>query len=830
MSKNFEWRSDEDEGWEGDVATLTTAVAPRRRRYGLLLLLLLLVAGGGVLLARGFNQRLVSATSAIETEVLAVHNLLRDAAHRQDLELFITGLSGRSPDWVDAQQRLVQEGAFLARPAFGLAQAGGSLRPITAAELTVSPDLLTAELTYEEQYTAADDQPVTLRQTAVYRSGRTNWLLTPPDAEFWGEMVTITGTHLIARFPARDTAVIERLLPDLDAHVGELCRTPDLACPDGLALTVQFAVNPALLAVLQDERVLWQQDVTWRQLPTPTLVGLPMDETGYALLRRTYANWVLTAVVTEIVDYRCCQGQLYYRALLDKLLSDVGARDWPLTDADYALLLAEDVALDAALVEVRRLWEAPLPTALQQDAWSQAHALVAFALTTGLASPLELTPGEEVEKWAGPFTVRNAHLVASILPPSGLWLQFVYRQAVTSFPAPPIPLPTQQVTLVCLGAVYSYDLTQQMVGVLEDGFTVEQMTPLADDSGLLLQGRSGSGTQEKWQAVLWRGGQRYVLYERPYQLDGKIYTAHLQGERVVLYTQELGNDFWTGLAASYFDINDCAVGECVERPLPGITRWSPDGQRTLVWQPGADDTSFDRFAATVWLGDAQGNPQVEVGTDRSFTVQWIDDVRFLMQYTSVDNPFVPELWLGQVDMVTPQRLLTMEELVAVLPAEAQAALARMTVVPIPGQPALLWLTLRGYDAAHTYYVMLNWQTGELTFHEQPMPQIVLVDFAFSPDGVWAAQQTLTNLTDSTAVSGSMVNLYHVPRQEGWQVANGRMPLLLNRSGQLVDWSLDGRWLVAAAENSLRLIAPDERYDQYVVTGYPGCTAVAWVNP
>ncbi|MEZ4643404.1 MAG: hypothetical protein R3E31_11845 [Chloroflexota bacterium] len=99
---------------------------------------------------------------------------------------------------------------------------------------------------------------------------------------------------------------------------------------------------------------------------------------------------------------------------------------------------------------------------------------------------------------------------------------------------------------------------------MEDGFSVEQMTPLADDTGLLLQGRATNGEREMWQAVLWRNGQRVVLYERPYQLDGKIYVALLQGERVVVYAQDLLVGL-RGLTVSYFDVNACAMGDCVER-------------------------------------------------------------------------------------------------------------------------------------------------------------------------------------------------------------------------------------------------------------------------
>ncbi|MEZ4643405.1 MAG: hypothetical protein R3E31_11850 [Chloroflexota bacterium] len=413
MSQNFEWRSEEDDGWEEIVERPKTAVAPNRRRYWVILTLLVAAVAGGIVLARQINRQLAATTAAIEIDVLATHNLLRDAAYRQDVELFITGLSGRDPAWVDAQQRLVQEETFLARPAFGLIPAGGEFHAVTHADLTLSSDLTTAEFSYEEPYQAAHggSETITLRQTAVYRRGQTNWLLIPPEADFWGETTTITGTHVIAQFPARDTAVVQRLVQDLDVKIDELCRYPGLDCSGELTRLVQFSTNPALLADLQDERVLWQRNAAHLHLPTPTLVGIPVDEAGYALLRRAYANHVLTAVASNLLDYHCCQGQLSYRALLDKLLSDVGVRTWPLTPADYAQLLHGAETLDDALTYARQLWDVSLPVSLREDGWQRVYALTAFALASGGGDALSLTPGDAFVDWIRPFTDYPADFV-----------------------------------------------------------------------------------------------------------------------------------------------------------------------------------------------------------------------------------------------------------------------------------------------------------------------------------------------------------------------------------------------------------------------------------
>lgn len=848
MPPNFDWHSEEEGAeWEEETAVSRSGSRNHHRRWLIPLLLALGIVG--TFLLHKANQQIIETTAAIEDDVLSMHNLLRDAASRQDLELFITGLSGRDPKWVDAEQQLVQQGSFLARPAFDLTVSVADLQPVVSATITLSPDLATAEFSFDQQYQTRDDagftRTVTLRHTDIYRRGVNHWLFAPPDAEFWGKWLTTTGTHITLQYPERDAALAVRLLQDLDTKIDDLCRYPGLDCPDDFALSVQFGTKPVLLADLQNERTLWHAQVGRLYLPTPTLVGIPVDDAGYASLQRGYANQVLTAVVSDLVDYTCCQGQLYYHALLDKLLSEVGVRRWPLTDADYDLLLNAGTNLTTALVQVRQTWDMPLSAALAQDEWQQAYALVAFALTSEptIATPTMLVPRDQVDEWIRPFTTDNPVFADSLLPPPGAWVQFVYQHAVVNQPDPPIALPDQQVQLTCLGSLYRYDLAEAKLTLVDDTLMIEQMTPLADDSGVLIQGQQrDSDMQIVWQAALWRNGQRQVVYERPYLPDSSFFAASLQQEYLLILAVDIQpSDNWRGVTFSYFDLNTCSATDCEERPLSDITTWSPDTQHTLVWQ--LSDVRLSEHQATeIWLGDASGQPYVQIGSGYSLTDQWIDNMHYVFLRQPDMDPAERELWIGQIDEDHPRQILTAADLETTLPeGMAPSSLWMMAVNTVPGHPDLLWIATResgGTPFANLYYFMLNWRTGEISFQYHPEAEFSSLQTVLSPGGRWAAQYLSADLSVRSSVFSSrssdfdsVLYLYNLSSGENWSVGNPNAAAFLfeQDASSVLDWSSDGNWLLSPAENGFWLIAPDYKYQHRVVTGYPSCTAVAWSN-
>jgi hypothetical protein len=123
--------------------------------------------------------------------------------------------------------------------------------------------------------------------------------------------------------------VAERLAADLDALLMRACSEVDhLDCPAGWHVTLRLENDPGLLVELNDRWLRPAPDGVL-ELPTPTLVGLPVDddegaaEVGYQALLRAYASRLVRSVVGELTGYNCCRQMLFYRALVDRLLSEL---------------------------------------------------------------------------------------------------------------------------------------------------------------------------------------------------------------------------------------------------------------------------------------------------------------------------------------------------------------------------------------------------------------------------------------------------------------------------------------------------------------------------
>ncbi|HEX6385343.1 MAG TPA: hypothetical protein VF177_11785, partial [Anaerolineae bacterium] len=347
MSTNFHWQTEDDSVWN-DLAEPGRPYEPGQRSWITVVVLLIVLSVGGWIIGRQVQQRVETATADAEAEILASHNLVRMAAAHGDAELFRTVLSGRSKNWMASHSKLVEAKLLFDRSAFGLTPlAQAEPLSLTDVNIELSPELQAAELRQVWPYAINRGQGVTetvqLEHITVYRRGATRWLLSPPEPEFWGTWRTLQGERVSLTYPARDEAIVRRLAPDLDNLLNDVChRLNDAACPADLYLQLRLETDPASL--LETAGLLAVAGGGYRlELPAPSLVGLPLDERGYQALLRGYGAYVAAAAITRLVDYDCCRDNiaqgLFYRALLDKQLSQLGLRPWPLTPAEYEQLL-----------------------------------------------------------------------------------------------------------------------------------------------------------------------------------------------------------------------------------------------------------------------------------------------------------------------------------------------------------------------------------------------------------------------------------------------------------------------------------------------------------
>jgi len=316
MSKNFKWTTEEDHDWEEIAPPPPDPVpSPRRWRRWLLLLGLVLLAGG--VFVRQARQQVTAVTANVEADILSSQALLEQARNEDDLELFTTVLSGRDGRWTAAQQALFQEDLLWNRQPFGLNLL--STEPAVIS-VTVTPDLQSAEMLVERQYAVSEtDSPqpdgreafllsspvqvdeVTLLLPLTFRKGDSRWLLSPPPDEYWGRWQQAEGRFVTLIYPERDADIALRLLDEMDNQVKTLCRfEPAAECPGGWQLLVRLDTDPASLTAVADPQRLLKPDPVF-DLPAPSLVGLPVDETGYEVLAQAYAGKVVNRAIVDVV-------------------------------------------------------------------------------------------------------------------------------------------------------------------------------------------------------------------------------------------------------------------------------------------------------------------------------------------------------------------------------------------------------------------------------------------------------------------------------------------------------------------------------------------------
>lgn len=847
---NFRWYSEEDGEWPGEPMLASPPATIRSRRPLFLLLIALLIGGAGLVGYRRLNQQLAETTKTIEADVLASHNLLRRAAADRDLELFITALSGGDARWADAQQQLVQEGAFLNRPAFSFELASSTA--VRDAAITLAPDLNTAVLTHTVPYLAVDPAGVTqtirLRQTAVYRRGSQNWLIAPPGPDFWGETMTQHGRYLTLSHPARDEAVAAQLAADLDQAIGRLCRAPQLPCP-AEPLQVHLDPAPNSLATLSDPRRLWRQSVSspLLVLPAPTLVGLPAADAAYQALFRGYARHTLTTVILREVGYQCCHGQIFYRALLDQILNDAGLAPPPLTPAAYQRLLTEETTVGLSVITLSNLWEMPLSRAQEDEHAPLAHALLTFATENNMAlTPYSLLASlaetDDYAAWTRPFLTTQIQGVADLRQSlDGRWRRFLYRRAAPAA-APPVPWPEDEIAhLLCQGALLQHDPTNDRLTALIDDGQIDRMAPLAARQGVFWFGRRAGDEGATWQAGFTQRDQITTVYTRPVAPSRSFYAASLDdnGRHLLIQHSDLtgGDRPAQRFNYGYVDLAACAAGgDCQPHTLTAPAVWSPDGNYALLHRRSLEPPLDSRH---IWyelaLGNASGERQQNIGVGRN--AFWLDAQTF--GFIGVDETGRQTLQLGSVAGPTPRPALAWDELSALLlPLDDRPRdLEARALFADPAAPHLIWLlafdyATSGLDSPEIYLFAYNRTTDQASLRATDATNGFLEAWgtAFSPHGRWLALLLATRYPSRNKM---LLHLYLHDREKGTTeetTLETRLDFFVAEPDALIlDWSRNGRWLAVPTRDGYRLIHPESGYQRTVITGYTTCTAVAWAG-
>lgn len=284
-------------------------------------------------------------TVSITQDVLAAHEVVQRAIAHSDTDLFdmLVLQSGGYGGWHAAQRDLVQRAILLDRRPFGLHLQAADPQVV---QVNLSPDLKEAGVVTEYAYTTLTGPGITetvrLRHTAIYRFDGQRWLLVPPGGDdFWGDSVTREGEFLTLAYPQRDAPIGERLAGDLDAALAQLCAdSAGIGCSAGFHVQLHLSKASDRLAELLTGGVFAFQSSTTTpvviEMPTPTLVGLPVDEAGYQALYRGYAIQVAHTVFSIATREQTSGSRFVSPVVLDKRLIEIGIRAWPPVAVDDA--------------------------------------------------------------------------------------------------------------------------------------------------------------------------------------------------------------------------------------------------------------------------------------------------------------------------------------------------------------------------------------------------------------------------------------------------------------------------------------------------------------
>lgn len=865
---SFDWQTEEEGAWEEQVwqDEPETAVPPSRP-WLTIVLIAVVVFAAGAFAYRQINQRLDETTTAVESDIFAAHNLLSRAAADQDADLGKTVLSGRDMGWSRIQSDLLSGGLFYEYPGLDLRLPDGeaAYAPLFREDerfidLVLSPDLNEAELIYARDFLALTDnglKVVTLQQTAVYRRGETRWLLSPPLEQFWGDWQTHELENLTFIYPQRDEEIMQEIIAGLQTVWQESCDLlPELDC----TANVQIRFDTDAESLLESANPANLYDGNLRlDLPTPSLVGVPINNDGYEALRIAYGANLVSALIGNHLAYDCCRQAPIYQAMLTYQLSELGLAEWPVTEATYAELARSGVHTEM----LYPYWNSTDFSLVQdEDSW-QLFGFVDFLLkkhapqTTPMILLEQMLRTRGFQPWlddlAKEAVVGFSRSVEAIS--RDWWFYALTQSEDLAVSGQLISFPEQNLQINCQTTLqmesevfpqtklyrYEIDSDNWIEEFASPGMAF--FNPLPQDDGVILQLMEVS-EEQYWQTLWWRDGAGVEIKnaEGAFSIslgqmdpDGRFLLTYMGVDDEILPTSEL------------VTLADCDNELCDSTPLAGTPYWSPNGQQILLTdrhlfdnQPYLVDGRIITLnpnssiqPATLWLWSAQAASEDKIEVGDGVSPFWLTDelFGFIRSVPQTDLPLAQELVLMSPLDLEPQPVLQTAVLQDKLPEnDRRYPLLMRYAIAHPTDPNML-LLMASTQANDSYIFQVNIQTQEASLLFQLDLSRGEHSLSFSPDGRFlvatGAWWQETNRRDINLPFG-VLHLYD------WETAE-HQTILINNDIFLptftFDWSLDGRWLAFTRDsNIITLLAPAYDYQQTIVHEAGNCSSLAWINP
>ncbi len=786
---DFEWQTEEE--WQEEI---TGSAETKRPWWSWLLLVITFVVIGGVVVWQ-LNSRVRTTVEAVEEDIIASYELFYRAVEDGDTELAFTLLSGSNSDWTKQEQARITAGNWLRWPELGWQLVGEP----EIGEVEIGSDLRSAEITLALLY-EFNGTRFTLQRTLTFRQGTTHWLYAPPAPEFWGEQKTLegdvtNGLQLNFFYPEHDAELIETLHLDINRT---LAKIPSFSGNDLFNIsptaTVFFGTQSLHFPYLRATA----DTVDSITLPSPSNIGLPINNSGYQALLATYTTHLLTFPAAAQAGYACCNHAVFGQALGEHLLTAHGVSMSQLTAQDYTRVLQGNGGFNDRLLG----WESAEPTPPTTDEWRTARALVEYLHEAIPIHAVSLHMGKNLRDVAS-FDewfqhVAQIKMLSSVMlddsEPSFAGFQaFLIERGAAMVDDSPYALPAAQPVVACLKAdggsrLYGYDFaTYSWDALWESAERIENITTLGSTDALWIEQATSLAVWRKASSVTqpianvldfsadWQTPDTPLVFVRQPPSDDP----------------EIDNFYW-------LDLNQCEIEEqtdCGMTAINGIPRWAPDREHLLF---------IDSSRNQLTLTDSNRNVlYVRADIPDLDSVLWIDDTHY-----SWRNPIDDAHYRSSIDNSEIEQWFTVSDLGLPTPLSEQ----RLYIYPAgrANDPYLLIMQIFEGDVPQHLF-SYNHVTGE-THYLDALSYNEYV--GLSPEGryvlaVRARPSTVMRLSTS-------LNLFDRVNDTFYSYTYGEPA------------ALSDDWLLLSQSNRLRLIAPSERYERLIPLPADNCTDAAWL--
>jgi hypothetical protein len=388
MKAHFDWQTEES-SLQGD-AEFTANIPSSRRTLGCLTFTIILA----VIIISAFiwlvNDTQSNAVASVKEDVLLAFELRQQAAGVGDGELFSALLSSKDIAWKRDQERLFASNLINDRITLGLTANSPTMDHYS---LDLSSDLQQAELSFVQEYRTGEvfgsDPEIKLLRTLTFDLEDGRWKYAPPDPPFWGPWKEEEGKFISITYPERDSEFAAPLVNLIDGHLKGLCTNVReenqfgrVFCQGNERWRIRLRTDEEALLNLAESSKVGSSEFDF-DLPTPTIVGVPLNEKDLGVYFKLYTKSILQRMESALLTTAPFPDQHIYALCFQHPLSgqhlyqfDWRLRSWQsllpqrpfqylsAMPDDSVIMLAEDDTftlidgnMDADLADHKAIWE-----------------------------------------------------------------------------------------------------------------------------------------------------------------------------------------------------------------------------------------------------------------------------------------------------------------------------------------------------------------------------------------------------------------------------------------------------------------------------------------